>query len=565
MARTTIRIDSGPLFELIARRGLTHLLGRDLDFDTDELEAMCKQCAEIHSHEPEEMQRALAVYNLIHLAGLHVPPETQGRQVAAEIQGEQLLIEMRRWRREWRIGAAILLLAILLALIWMWRSPRPLAGPTKRVVAHELRPYTYQPPWVQRVRYVPVRWLMPLAQNGRGQFQSLIIRLQQAGTTLASVNAGQLQLNCDGASMSCTWNAATNTFTFASLGGGGGGTTIQVNGLGLAAATGNLNDTTPAAPANSINTKWQKDALGPTNISSYVPFAAPLGVSGGNLTCSTCEVTTNKNAANGYAGLDAGARIAKAQGHSATVYNDQSNTYAGANTQDMSGITALKLPSAASPTPTVGGDVRYDSTQQMYVNGGNQSTTGGFPRILQKPFNCTTGTGGGNICTTDANNTCTAGAQIVDDTTIAEQCFPGTYTVPVNFLFTNKIIRIHSSFETVTGASPPTITIRFYWGGTGGTAVMTTTAVAPGASATRWYEFCLQIQGTAAAGASVSIEFANCSGSAGIIGSYATGSHVVTTLATNASKAIVVTGQWTSNVANTHTIRQVQFYPEEIW
>ena len=51
-------------------------------------------------------------------------------------------------------------------------------------------------------------------------------------------------------------------------GGGGGGTTVTVNGASVN-STADLDDSTPAAPANGVNVKWQKDASTPTNISAY--------------------------------------------------------------------------------------------------------------------------------------------------------------------------------------------------------------------------------------------------------------------------------------------------------
>lgn len=57
------------------------------------------------------------------------------------------------------------------------------------------------------------------------------------------------------------------------------------------------------------------------------------------------EVTVNRNAANGIAGLDASSRIAKAQGHSATVYNDVDNDL-GAHFVDISRVAAPANPSA---------------------------------------------------------------------------------------------------------------------------------------------------------------------------------------------------------------------------
>ncbi len=71
--------------------------------------------------------------------------------------------------------------------------------------------------------------------------------------------------------------------------GGAGGDNISVNGT--AATDADFDDATPAAPANAINVKWQKDALSPNNLSAYVPYAAPLTVATGNLTCPTCTTS----------------------------------------------------------------------------------------------------------------------------------------------------------------------------------------------------------------------------------------------------------------------------------
>jgi hypothetical protein len=76
-------------------------------------------------------------------------------------------------------------------------------------------------------------------------------------------------------------------------GGGGGGDNISVNGT--AATDADFDDSTPAAPANAINVKWQKDTGTPNNISAYLPYAAPLTVSGGNLT-----VQAGSGSQNGY-------------------------------------------------------------------------------------------------------------------------------------------------------------------------------------------------------------------------------------------------------------------------
>ncbi|MGH9579518.1 MAG: hypothetical protein ACRD2R_00880, partial [Terriglobales bacterium] len=72
------------------------------------------------------------------------------------------------------------------------------------------------------------------------------------------------------------------------------------------------------------------------------------------------DISINRNAASGIAGLDAGSRIAKAQGHSATVYNDQANTYTAGSKQTLqnSATTAgLNLASSADPSAPAQGDL----------------------------------------------------------------------------------------------------------------------------------------------------------------------------------------------------------------
>ena len=70
--------------------------------------------------------------------------------------------------------------------------------------------------------------------------------------------------------------------TGAACGSGGSGDNISVNGT--AATDADFDDATPAAPSNAINVKWQKDTGTPNNLSAHVPYAAPLTVTGGNLT-----------------------------------------------------------------------------------------------------------------------------------------------------------------------------------------------------------------------------------------------------------------------------------------
>src|SRR3990172_394849 len=52
--------------------------------------------------------------------------------------------------------------------------------------------------------------------------------------------------------------------------GGAGGDSVTVNGVGIVDI--DLDDATPAAPANAINVKWQKDGSSPGNVSAYLAF-----------------------------------------------------------------------------------------------------------------------------------------------------------------------------------------------------------------------------------------------------------------------------------------------------
>ena len=74
--------------------------------------------------------------------------------------------------------------------------------------------------------------------------------------------------NCNTENM-LTYSTATNTFGCESDdGGGGGGDNISVNGT--AASDADFDNATPAAPANSFNVRWQKDASAPNNISAHL-------------------------------------------------------------------------------------------------------------------------------------------------------------------------------------------------------------------------------------------------------------------------------------------------------
>lgn len=159
-------------------------------------------------------------------------------------------------------------------------------------------------------------------------------------------------------------------------------------------------------------------------------------------------------------------------------------------------------------------------------------------------------------CTTSANCATDAptGNVVTDDVTTAEVEFALQYTIPANYLVANKAIRLTWSVETVCGAAPSTVVLRVRWGGVAGTLLYSTAALTPQASLTATRQFSVVLTGTAAAGAAAAIEVTS-----GVPGLSSFGADNQTaqpvTVATNASAAIVLTADWTSNAANTHSVR----------
>jgi len=245
------------------------------------------------------------------------------------------------------------------------------------------------------------------------------------------------------------------------------------------------------------------------------------------------------------------ATVVKADAVSTFVHTDQANTWS-TGAQDMGAATSLVVPKAAGAAPTADGDMRYDTTQEAVVAGGNGTVTGFVPRVLRM-----------TNCTTEAN--CTAGNEVDADSGqqgTTETNFASNWSMPANFLFTNKAIQVCATVELTTTASPPTLTLRFK---AGSTVLAAQPAQTTGANMTnRGLTFCLMLQGTEAAGASVSVE-------AGVLG---WGTHnqtlflnnidqPVAGIATNGALTIQVSAQWgTATTGNTAQLHQ--FYVMEL-
>jgi hypothetical protein len=163
--------------------------------------------------------------------------------------------------------------------------------------------------------------------------------------------------------------------TGAACGSGGSGDNISVNGT--AASDADFDNSTPAAPANAINVKWQKDSSTPNNVSAYVPYAAPLTLTGGNLTAD-----------------------------SSVVRNNQANTYTAGNKQTFqnSATTAgLNLASSSDPSTPAQGD-HWINTEALKWRGVS-TTYSATPQ--SRNVSTSSPLGGGGALTSDLTLTCT--------------------------------------------------------------------------------------------------------------------------------------------------------------
>ena len=146
----------------------------------------------------------------------------------------------------------------------------------------------------------------------------------------------------------------------------------------------------------------------------------------------------------------------------------------------------------AGLAPTTAGSFGYDTTQQKFVGGGGTGTlAGSFPRVLSAQFSTTDQLVAATIGTTETN-------------------FATTFSIPANFFIANKVLRVTALFEYVATAVVPTFLLKMRVQKTGPTNVTLYAgpAAAPAAVTVSSILMPFLIQGTAAAGASVSVETA---------------------------------------------------------
>lgn len=127
------------------------------------------------------------------------------------------------------------------------------------------------------------------------------------------------------------------------------------------------------------------------------------------------------------------------------------NAYTNSNDFSQGSVITPKV----TTNPTAEGQIGYNSSQHDYVGGGNQNTSGSFPRVLS--FQASLGSSPDLICAkkgdivgSPAKDCANTGS---DGTTAT--AFATSYSIPANFLVVNKNLRITAAFTVYTPAPGP--------------------------------------------------------------------------------------------------------------
>lgn len=229
---------------------------------------------------------------------------------------------------------------------------------------------------------------------------------------------------------------------------------------------------------------------------------------------------------------------------SLVVHTDQANTYT-AGAQSLAAAASLLVPASGGAAPTADGSLAYDTTQDAWKGGGAGAISGAFGRVLKAALGNGTAT---DLC--DANGA-------ADGTT--EKTFATNFSIPANFLVTNKALWLWIHYEVTTTGSPPTLTLRLKLGATNVYASSAGAALA--SLTTRGGVVGWLLQGTAAPGASVSVMVGNTPVTEPFYGGGAgpnTIAQAVGGLATNGALTLQASAQWGTATAG-NTIRLHQF------
>ena len=148
-------------------------------------------------------------------------------------------------------------------------------------------------------------------------------------------------------------------------------------------------------------------------------------------------------------------------------------------------------------------------------------------------------------------------SDVLTNTVTTQQAFATTYSIPANLLVSGRVIEVVYTFALTTHTTVPTYDFQLYLGGTGGTLIFDSGAVAPVTGFTgRSVQFRCAIVSTAAAGSAAAI-VTGCQG--GTVNSTPWASlNAVTngpfqTAATNGTLAITAAMTYGTNTTTTNT------------
>lgn len=175
--------------------------------------------------------------------------------------------------------------------------------------------------------------------------------------------------------------------TWGDCGAAGTGDNVTVNSTAVSDA--NLNNTTPAAPANARNVIWQADSASPANISAYVPVMTGDAGSGGQAglvpapqagdaaKCLKGDGTWGAcGTGSGPTILDEGTALPQRSGLNFTGAGIACTDNAASNRTDCTVSGGSGGAGAANPL-TVAADPNYDGERTIQVGPGIQGTDNG--------------------------------------------------------------------------------------------------------------------------------------------------------------------------------------------
>jgi len=180
--------------------------------------------------------------------------------------------------------------------------------------------------------------------------------LQREGDNLPQ----RQKLNFTGSGVSCVDNAG-QLRTDCAFSGGGGSSAPKAS----ATVSGTVKtDVTASDPVVYLQSSTDSLLAGKVSATRSVSTSSPLSGGGAlsadlTLACATCEVTGNKNAASGYAGLTASTKLTAAQGQ---------EVWSAADLSDLSGLFGTS-PGTKAVTTALGGDPTADNCVRWIAGG----------------------------------------------------------------------------------------------------------------------------------------------------------------------------------------------------